>query len=135
MKETFLEIPSDTRNIHRVEDYIKNMLIDLQVKDEILNSIMIAVTEAVNNAIKHGNKSDINKMVRIHSLILNDILEIRIKDEGQGFTLDNIPNPLLPENLTKDSGRGIFIIRSLADGFKINSFPDGTEVVIDIKLK
>ena len=135
MKEYFFEIPSDTKNIHKVEDHIKEVIDNLPLSDDVINSIMIAVTEAVNNAIIHGNKLDKNKLVHIHSLIFDDYLEIRIKDEGQGFILSNIPNPLLPENLTKDSGRGIFIIRSLVDGFKINSLTDGTEVVIDIKIK
>ncbi len=135
MKEFFLEIPSDTGNLGRVEEHIKEIISGLDIEDEVINAIMIAITEAVNNAIIHGNKRDISKPVKIHSILFDDILEIKIKDQGQGFILSNIPNPLLPENLTKDSGRGIFIMRSLAQGFKINSFPDGTEVVIDIKIK
>jgi serine/threonine-protein kinase RsbW len=135
MKEYFLEISSDTKNLIRVEDHVKSIIEELNLNDETTNAILIAVTEAVNNAIIHGNKRDIKKLVRIHSLLLDDLLEIKIKDEGQGFILSNIPNPLLPENLTKDSGRGIFIIRSLVHGFKVNSFPDGTEIVIDVKVK
>jgi len=135
MKEYFFEIASDTKNIHKVEDHIREVIDNLPLSEDVINSIMIAVTEAVNNAIIHGNKSDKNKHVNIHSIVFDDVLEIRIKDEGRGFILSNIPNPLLPENLTKDSGRGIFIIRSLVDGFKINSMTDGTEVVLDIKIK
>jgi serine/threonine-protein kinase RsbW len=135
MKEYFLEISSDTKNLPRVEEHIKGIIDELNLNDELINAIMIAITEAVNNAIIHGNKREQNKMVKIHSILLDDILEIKIKDQGKGFSLNNIPNPLLPENLTKDSGRGIFIMRSLVYGFKINSYTDGTEVVMDIKIK
>ena len=135
MKEYFLEISSETKNLARVEEHVKDIIEGLDLNDETINAILIAITEAVNNAIIHGNKRDKNKFVRIHSILLDDILEFKIKDEGQGFILSNIPNPLLPENLTKDSGRGIFIIRSLVHGFKVNSFPDGTEIVIDVKIR
>lgn len=135
MKEFFLEISSETKNLPRVEQHIKDIINDLRLSDETINAILIAITEAVNNAIIHGNKRIKEKRVRIHSILLDELLEVKIRDEGEGFILSNIPNPLLPENLTKDSGRGIFIIRSLVDGFKVNSFPDGTEIVMDIRIK
>jgi serine/threonine-protein kinase RsbW len=75
----------------------------------------MSVRESVTNAIQHGNKLDPNKKVDIGFDVAPDHLEIWVRDEGQGFQVDRLPNPLDPENLLKPSGRGIFYIRSFMD--------------------
>jgi serine/threonine-protein kinase RsbW len=77
--------------------------------------IGMSVRESVTNAIQHGNKLDPAKRVEIHFEVAPDHLEITVKDEGNGFQVDKLPNPLDPENLLKPSGRGIFYIRSFMD--------------------
>ncbi len=77
--------------------------------------IGMSVRESVTNAIQHGNRLDQSKRVDIHFEVAPDHLEISVKDEGAGFMIDNLPNPLDPENLLKPSGRGIFYIRSFMD--------------------
>jgi serine/threonine-protein kinase RsbW len=133
-KEYFFEIGSMPKLIGKVEIFFDDILEDLHLSEDVKNSILISVTEAVNNAIIHGNKKDPEKKVKIHCLLSNDILEIHIKDEGRGFSLEAVPNPLLPQNLTKDSGRGIFIIRSLLQSFDVHILPDGAEVVLKLNL-
>jgi serine/threonine-protein kinase RsbW len=77
--------------------------------------IGMSVRESVTNAIQHGNKLDHSKRVDIRFEVAPDHLEITVKDEGNGFQVDRLPNPLDPENLLKPSGRGIFYIRSFMD--------------------
>jgi len=77
--------------------------------------IGMSVRESVTNAIQHGNKLDPGKKVDIRFEVAPDHLEITVKDEGNGFQVDKLPNPLDPENLLKPSGRGIFYIRSFMD--------------------
>jgi serine/threonine-protein kinase RsbW len=83
--------------------------------DDTAHWIGMSVRESVTNAIQHGNKLDPNKRVDIRFEVAPDHLEINVKDEGQGFQIDLLPNPLDPENLLKPSGRGIFYIRSFMD--------------------
>ena len=77
--------------------------------------IGMSVRESVTNAIQHGNKLDQTKKVEIRFDVASDQLEISVKDQGSGFQVNELPNPLDPENLLKPSGRGIFYIRSFMD--------------------
>ena len=77
--------------------------------------IMIAVTEAVNNAIKHGNKSNSEKNVTLSLSLTENVIKFKIEDQGAGFNYHNLPDPTAPENLEKPSGRGIFLMKHLAD--------------------
>ena len=77
--------------------------------------MFLAVLEATNNAVIHGNKEDETKKVRLEIKQENNKLIIVVSDEGNGFDYDNIPDPTLPENIEKPDGRGVFVIRSLAD--------------------
>jgi serine/threonine-protein kinase RsbW len=76
---------------------------------------MIAVTEAVNNAIKHGNSSDKSKNVHLSLSLDDSMIKFVIKDEGNGFNYGNLPDPTAPENLEKPGGRGIFLMKHLSD--------------------
>jgi serine/threonine-protein kinase RsbW len=83
--------------------------------DDTAHWIGMSVRESVTNAIQHGNKLDPNKRVDIRFEVAPDHLDITVKDQGNGFQVDKLPNPLDPENLLKPSGRGIFYIRSFMD--------------------
>ena len=83
--------------------------------DDTAHWIGMSVRESVTNAIQHGNKLDPNKRVDIRFEVASDYLDITVKDQGNGFQVDGLPNPLDPENLLKPSGRGIFYIRSFMD--------------------
>lgn len=83
--------------------------------DDTAHWIGMSVRESVTNAIQHGNKLDPNKRVDIRFEVAPDHLDITVKDQGSGFQVDRLPNPLDPENLLKPSGRGIFYIRSFMD--------------------
>ena len=113
-----IEIPSLSDNIRIIESFIDNAKEKFKLNDDIYGNIMVAVTESVNNAIRHGNKSNKDKNVTI-SLSLNDkLLKFRIQDEGDGFDYQNLPDPTAPENISKPGGRGIFLMRHLSDEVK-----------------
>ena len=91
--------------------------------------IWLATQEALNNAIKHGNKMDGNKKVYFSIQLENNEFKIVIKDEGEGFDLSRVPDPTKRENLLKTSGRGIFYMRSFMDRVEYNS-ENGTTVTM-----
>lgn len=117
MTETMQELrfPSMPENINLVERLIDDLRGSGDFQEEFYGDVLIAMTEAVNNAIVHGNKLDITKQVRVEYEIQEKDLFFRIHDEGPGFDYENIPDPTAPENLEKPNGRGVFLMRSLAD--------------------
>jgi serine/threonine-protein kinase RsbW len=97
--------------------------------DEIqLHKVMVSLTEAVNNAILHGNKADPTKKVLVRCEVLPGWLLFLIEDQGRGFKLDHVKNPLKEENLMRESGRGIFLMRTLMDKVEFEQTPVGTQV-------
>ncbi len=115
MKNIRIEIPSLSENIRMIESFIDNAKDKYQLNDDIYGNIMIAVTEAVNNAIKHGNRSDSGKNVSLALSLEEGMIKFRVEDEGSGFDYHNLPDPTAPENLEKPGGRGIFLMKHLAD--------------------
>jgi serine/threonine-protein kinase RsbW len=115
MKNIRIEIPSLSENIRMIESFIDNAKEKFQLNDDIYGNIMIAVTEAVNNAIKHGNRSDSGKNVSLALSLGDGMIKFRIEDEGPGFDYHNLPDPTAPENIEKPGGRGIFLMKHLAD--------------------
>ena len=91
--------------------------------------VWLATQEALNNAIKHGNKMDHRKMVHFSICVENNEFQIVVKDEGEGFDLAKVPDPTHPDNLLKPSGRGIFYIKSFMDRVEYNT-ENGTTVTM-----
>lgn len=94
------------------------------------DSLAIAVTEMANNAVIHGNKRDPNKKVHVTVAVVDTEVRMTIRDEGAGFNPDTLSNPLDPENLLRESGRGVFIVRSLMDELSYDFSQGGTQVTI-----
>ncbi|SNS46394.1 serine/threonine-protein kinase RsbW [Ekhidna lutea] len=110
-----IQIPSLPENIRIVESFIDNAKDQYQLNDDIYGNIMIAVTESVNNAIVHGNRSDSKKNVHLQLALEESQIKFTIEDEGPGFDYSNLPDPTLPENISKPGGRGIFLMKNLCD--------------------
>jgi serine/threonine-protein kinase RsbW len=126
MNTISIQIPSIVENIRMIESFIDNAKDRFHLDEDLYGNIMIAVTEAVNNAIKHGNAGNSSKNVFL-SLYLNEsLLKFIIKDEGGGFDYENLPDPTAPENLEKPGGRGIFLMKHLSDEVQ---FTDGGKIV------
>jgi serine/threonine-protein kinase RsbW len=122
-----LQFPSVLENIHIAERLIDEVCAEFHVKEDYYGELLIAMTEAVNNAIVHGNKLDPSKQVTLTFDIVNETnMRFIIEDEGPGFDYNNLPDPTAPENIEKPNGRGVFLMRQLADAC---SFDDGGRVV------
>lgn len=123
-----LEIPSLSDNIRMIESFIDNAKEKFHLEDDIYGNIMIAVTESVNNAIKHGNLDDKSKNVQLQLICEESNIKFIIEDEGSGFDFDNLPDPTAPENIEKPGGRGIFLMKHLAD--EVEFLNKGASVVL-----
>ena len=110
-----IELSSEIESISKIENFIEEMCEQCQFGEDHYGNILIALTEAVNNAITHGNKLDPNKKVKLNMATTTSDVEFVVKDEGLGFDFNSVPDPTLPENLEKLRGRGIFLMRTLAD--------------------
>ncbi len=126
-----LKIPSIPEKIAEVDEYLESTLKAAGIEKDTVADIAIAVTEVVNNAIDHGNAADPEKSVTLEMTISEKEIAISIADEGGGFNPEAVDDPLAKENLLKEVGRGIFIVRHLMDTVSIDSVPgQGTTVRI-----
>jgi serine/threonine-protein kinase RsbW len=131
MKEGFslvetLSIRSDFHEIPRVEALVDKVCSGLGVNEDFYGNVLIAVTEAVNNAIEHGNRGSADMKVSVAVGDSSDEFCFSVKDQGEGFDFNNLPDPTAPENILKENGRGIFLMRNLADEIV---FEEGGRVV------
>jgi serine/threonine-protein kinase RsbW len=102
-------------------------------EDETAEHLVVAVRESVVNAIKHGNGQDESKRVEISFTLHERSLEVEVKDQGEGFQPEEVPDPLAPENLLKAYGRGIFFMRQFMDEVSYSFPPRGGTVVRMVK--
>lgn len=123
-----ISFPSDMNELFRAESLVDKVCQHLCVKEDNYGNVLIAVTEAVNNAIKHGNKNDVSKFVELKVMDSDDVFSFEVKDQGSGFDFNNLPDPTAPENIEKENGRGIFLMRSLAD--KVDFGNNGSFVLL-----
>lgn len=121
MNSIKISIPSLIDNIKIIESFIDNAREKFDINDDIYGNIMISVTECISNAILHGNQSDKEKLVHLELMAEDDKLNFVIEDEGNGFEIDNLPDPTAPENIEKPGGRGIFLIKHLSDEVKFEN--------------
>jgi serine/threonine-protein kinase RsbW len=110
-----IKIPSDMSNIYRAENFIEKLSEKFGLGDELIGNISVSVIEAVSNAIQHGNKNDITKITNLEYYVDKKTLTFTIRDEGNGFDMSNVADPTLPENIENIKGRGLFLIKHLAD--------------------
>jgi len=128
-----LLIPSKTENIVLVEKLVDDVCDLFDIKEEIYGHILVALTEAVNNGLQHGNKTNPDTHIEVTFKVKSDTLIFTVKDQGPGFDYDNLPDPTDPKNIEKPTGRGIFLMKHLCDNV---IFEDkGTKVVMEFKLK
>ncbi len=126
MNQLKIQIPSLIENIRVVESFIDNSKEKFNIEDDIYGNIMVAVTESVNNAIRHGNKFDKDKNVILSLFVDEDRLRFEVEDEGPGFDPTTLSDPTAPENIENPGGRGIFLMRNLSDEVEFSN--DGRKV-------
>ena len=115
------ELPSAISLMHIVLEYLMKRVEKLGVIKAEQSNLFVALDEAFVNAVKHGNKFDARKLVRITAEVSKHEAKFTIEDEGEGFDVNNIPDPLDPANLFKTSGRGVLFIYNIMDEVKYNA--------------
>ncbi len=130
--EKVLNIPSKIENLRIVEKAIDELSAEYDLNSELYGNILIAAIEAANNGILHGNKLDETKNINVTFLVSKENLIITVKDQGQGFDYQHIPDPTSPENIEKINGRGVFLMEKLSD--KINFYENGSKVELVFNL-
>lgn len=136
MTKHFLEISSDKKNIKSVEGFMLEANHKFGLPEEEYNKMMIAVTEVAMNAIVHGNKENTFKKVKIYVEHDEKKMKIVIMDEGDGFDIQNLPDPTDSQNILDLHGRGVFIARAMVDEFFYQHMPGGgSEFVMIVNKK
>jgi serine/threonine-protein kinase RsbW len=127
VKEDFevdLNIPSDLELIRMVVDLGASLMEIRGYSDDDRHSIRLAIHETLINAIRHGSINHPNARVSVHFSFKDQCFHTDIEDEGAGFDLKDLPDPTAPENLLKNSGRGIFMVRQLTENFTVERLPN-----------
>ena len=129
-----MTIASDPKNIVKVEKFLEKVGSKVPLDEIQMNKLMVSLTEAVNNAIVHGNKSNPARKVTVRCEAIAGGLVTVVKDAGRGFRPEKVDNPLKAENILKESGRGIFLMRTLMDRVEFRRTPAGMEVELWLEL-
>ncbi len=127
--EAELRIPASLDMLEHVYEWSRAQLDRLPISENKRYEILLGISEAVTNAIRHGNKLDPNKQVSISFLAKPESITICIGDEGEGFDPDALPDPTHGEHILVPSGRGVFLLRSLAEEVTFERTSDGNIVV------
>ena len=126
-----MSLSSRFENIEMAQHLCRKLLEGRDVPEETKHWVLMALREALANAIKHGNSQDLAKRVHVDMQVASDTLEIRIRDEGKGFDPEQVKDPLAPENRLKTSGRGIFYMKTFMDDVRFGrSESGGMEIVL-----
>ena len=126
-----ITINSDVEKLRVVETLVDTLSKKLGIPDEVYGKILISTVEAVNNAMLHGNKGDASKMVTVNFTADGNTFDVTVTDQGEGFKYDTLPDPTDPANIENLHGRGVFIMRSLADAIEYND--SGNEVKMSFR--
>ena len=130
-----LKFSSDTKYLENVEKLSSKVARYAKLSESDSDDFGIVTTELVNNAIHHGNNNDPDKLVHIVFTVDQEKIKLRIMDQGSGFNPDKLKDPLAPENLLNESGRGIFLIQNLMDGLEFKFSDTGTETIVTKNLQ
>jgi serine/threonine-protein kinase RsbW len=130
-----MTMASDPKNIVKVERFLEKVGSKVALDEIQMNKLMVSLTEAVNNAIVHGNKSNPKKKVTVTCEAVPGWLLLVVNDQGRGFDPKLVANPLKNENLLRESGRGIFLMRTLMDKVEFETIRGGYEVRLWLELR
>jgi len=128
------EIISDPDLLPEVEEFFQNIADELKLDETKQNNLTLSASEAVSNSMLHGNKLDKSKTIKISVVVNESIIVVKFTDQGKGFNPKEVPDPTAPENILKDSGRGIHIMKSFLSDLKYNFTPEGTETILTMSL-
>jgi serine/threonine-protein kinase RsbW len=124
--------PSVRENVSLVEKFVDEICQFYNIGDEHYGNILVALTEAVSNAIVHGNRLNPEKAVKFYYESKDSCLSFTVQDEGLGYNPDTLPDPTDPDNIESPNGRGVFLMRKLSD--EINFHDNGTRIELKFKI-
>lgn len=128
-----MQLPSRLDSLTTVENFVESLREQYHIPEDTYGNMMTCLSEAVINAIVHGNKEDVNKKVYLNLEVQEGKrMVFTIADEGEGFDYNNLPDPTAPENIESLTGRGVFIIKHLADQCIFNA--KGNEIELHFKI-
>lgn len=128
-----LKLSSNVRSVSKVEPFVEKLFSRYNLDPTRKCDILVSLTEAVTNAIVHGNCQSENKLVRVRSRKEKDCISLQVSDEGQGFDLNKIPDPTTPERILECGGRGVFLMKQLSDNLCF--YNNGSTVEMRFKIK
>lgn len=133
-KDLVLEIPSDIQSIAGAVDYVLSRCVSAECRARRLDmNFRVGLTEALSNAMMYGNGHDASKSVVLEVVMDPGCLQATVRDQGSGFDPASVPDPTLPENLSRSCGRGLFLMRELLDEVSYNE--RGNEVTLVLRLE
>jgi serine/threonine-protein kinase RsbW len=130
-----MSLSSRFENIELAQHLCGKLLDGRDVSEETKHWLLMALREALANAIKHGNRQDTSKRIHLEMDVVGQDLQISIRDEGEGFDPSAVDDPLAPENRLKTSGRGIFYMKTFMDDVRFRKVEGGgMEIVLTKNL-
>ena len=108
-------IPTNSRLLKKISKNLIKLLKKAKIDEEIIFDIHVSLEEALRNAMMHGNKLDIRKKIMVETELESSVMKISVEDEGKGFNPLKLSDPTLNENLLKENGRGIYLMKHLMD--------------------
>lgn len=130
--DNMLRLSSDPQNIRFIKPFVDRLASEHALDREVYHNVLLSLTEAVNNAILHGNRADLRKKVLVKAERNNHHLAIWVEDEGCGFDYRKVPDPTTEENLTTVGGRGVFIMHMYCDSVRFRN--NGCAVELGFRL-
>ena len=127
-----LTLPSEPKSLLSLESWVNSLCDAYNISVEIYGNILITLSEAVNNAISHGNGNVFEKNTLVVSTFEKKKLVFTITDQGKGFDFSQLPDPTAPENIEKPQGRGIFLMNHLSDGVVFEEPGNKVEITFQI---
>ena len=127
-----LELPSVPHSVARLDHLVERIANEYHIGEELHGDILISLTEALNNAILHGNHNDGSKHVRIEVEKNASRLIFVVTDEGKGFDCEHLPNPTTPENQPREGGRGVFLMRHLCHSLHYRNGGSSVELAFEV---
>lgn len=129
------DFPSELITLNLIDPVINDVRKHTNISEDVYHNIMISLTEAINNAVIHGNKFDKSKKVHISIKVNSKFIYINVSDQGNGFDPSSIPDPTQGDNIFKESGRGVFLMNELSESTEFVITNEGTTVKLKFPCK
>lgn len=130
--QRLLSLPSNPEHIHKLEPFLEDVTSPYSLDQGSYGKILISLTEAVNNAILHGNKCQEYKDVSIKCHQNGKTIKFWVSDEGKGFNPKHIPNPVGVQRIDIEGGRGVFLMKELSDDLRFKNNGSTVELCFNV---